>query len=306
MKLDPRHVSSAPNLARQFQSAQPFRFLAVDNFLDPNDCNRLLEEFPAFEAKWAVNEMGIAGRKSAIPNIRQISPAYRDFDQLMQSPTFLAFMGKLTGIDNLLYDPDYVGGGTHENLHGQDLDVHVDFNFHPKKLWHRRLNLIVFLNPQWEAEWGGCLELQKDPWNPNANETVSVVPILNRAVLFETTESSWHGFKKINLSNQSLSRKSLAVYFYTKDRPAEETEAAHGTVYAPQPLPDHLQPGHTLSQEDTDTLHILVERRNSQIRFLYERELEFARTMREITESPSFQLGRVLTWPARFLRDKLR
>jgi hypothetical protein len=206
----------------------------------------------------------------------------------------------------LLYDPAYVGGGTHENLDGQDLDLHVDFNFHPSKGWHRRLNLIVFLNRQWEASWGGCLELHRDPWDASRNEIVSVVPVLNRAVIFETTEASWHGFRKITVPSADVSRRSLAVYFYTKTRPAEEAAAPHATVYVPQGLPEWFAPGHVLTAEDVHDLQVMTERRNAQIRFLYERELEFSEALVEMRDSLSFRAGRMLTAPLRWVRDRVR
>ena len=308
MQIRQEHLNNAAELAREFQIAKPFRHLVLDNFLDEEFCKRLLNEFPGFDKKWALNESGLVGRKAAVPDIKGIGPAYREFDQLMQANDFLQFIGKVAGIDSLLYDAQYVGGGTHENLDGQELDLHVDFNFHPKKVWHRRLNLIVFLNPVWEPSWGGCLELHKDPWNPEADECVTVVPELNRAVLFETTESSWHGFRKITIpgDRQDLSRRSLAVYFYTKSRSVEETAVPHATVYVPLPLPKHLQAGYTLSKEDADVLKELIDRRNGQIRFLYERELEFSEAIHALTGSLSFRAGRLFTWPARWLRDQIR
>lgn len=296
-------VDQADRLREQFRAAQPFRYAVIDDFLDTAFFARLMAEFPSFDAQKAVNELGQQGRKAVVSNIAAISPAYREFDALIRSRDFLALMEKITSIDGLRYDPDYVGGGTHENLDGQDLDPHVDFNYHPTRHTHRRLNLILFLNPEWSEEWGGCLELFRDPWAPGAEQSASVVPLANRAVIFETTESSWHGFRRIRLpeEKQHLSRRSIAVYFYTNERPSEETSAPHGTVYVPRPLPAQLEAGHTLTPDEVHELEVLVARRDAQIRYLYEREREFSAVMQATTESLSFRLGRALTWPLRKL-----
>lgn len=306
--LNPAVRAHADEFARHFAAAQPFRHAVIDDFLDPGFCRSLIAEFPAFNEKYALNEYGEIGGKAAVPDITRLGPAYKRFDALMRDRAFLELMGRIAGIEALLYDPDYIGGGTHENLSGQELDLHVDFNYHPKTFDHRRLNLIVFLNPEWSEDWGGCLELRKDPWNLAVGEARVVVPLANRAVLFETTEHSWHGFTRIELPEEKkhLSRRSLAVYFYTRERPGEETAPSHATIYIPRPLPDHLQPGYTLQQCDVDTLHALIESRNAQIRYLYEREKNDESELKEliarIVKSPSFRLGRALTWPARKLR----
>ncbi len=303
--LHPSLRNGADEFARQFGAAEPFRHVVIDRFLDPDFCQDLIREFPGFDAKYAFNERGELGGKAAIPNIARLGPAYRRFDGLMRDRAFLDLMGHIAGIDALLYDPDYVGGGTHENRAGQELDLHIDFNYHPRTFRHRRLNLIVFLNPEWNPAWGGCLELRKDPWSPANGEMKLIVPLANRAVLFETSERSWHGFTRIELPEEKrgLSRRSLAVYFYTRKRPANETAPAHATVYIPRPIPDYVKPGYTLRQEDVDLLRKLIERRNMQIHFLYEREKEVNAMLTRITRSPSFMLSRLLTWPARKLRD---
>lgn len=303
--LDQGIFKRADELNREFTSSQPFRHVIIDKILDPEYCGKLMAEFPAFDTTHALNERGETGRKAVFTDLARLGPAYARFDQMIRSPEFLALLSRITGIPSLLYDPEYVGGGTHENLDGQELDSHVDFNYHPRRQWHRRLNLIVFLNPEWEQDWGGCLELLPDPWTAEgARPAAVVVPIANRAVLFETNEHSWHGFRRIQLPGgmQHVSRRSVAVYFYSAGRPASETEASHGTVYVHRQPGEQIRAGHTLQQQDVDEVRTLLARRDTHIKFLYERELEFSKLISGILRSPSFRLGRALTWPARAIR----
>lgn len=68
----------------------------------------------------------------------------------------------------------------------------------------------MFLNPQWEEGWGGYLELREPA--ARGDDVRRVVPLENRAVIFETTESSWHGFPVIATPPaRGITRRSLAV-----------------------------------------------------------------------------------------------
>jgi hypothetical protein len=291
-------------LRERFSTARPFRHVVIDPFLAPSFCERLIAEFPSFDERNALNEMGEAGGKAVVSTVRQISSAYAEFDRLMRAQAFRDWLGGVTEIRRLLYDPEYAGGGTHENLDGQELDWHVDFNYHPTCPLHRRLNLIVFLNPQWNKEWGGCLEFHRNPWRCHGIPgRPSILPLSNTCVIFETTERSWHGFERIRLPQDGhfRSRRSIAVYFYSKTRPADETAPPHGTIYAPRGLPLELAPGYTLRADDVENIEMLLSRRDRQIRYLYERELDLSRTLAGIFRSPSFRLGRSLTWPLRKL-----
>jgi hypothetical protein len=291
----------AEALGGEFQSARPFRHLVIDDFLTPEFCRQLMAEFPAFDAKKARNELGELGGKAVFTDLPRLGPAYSRLDGLFRSGEFLSFMGRITSIPDLLYDRDYVGGGTHENLDGQDLDPHVDFNYHPTTYRHRRLNLIIFLNPEWQEEWGGALELHVNPWLPaEENPLKTIVPVANRAVVFETSETSWHGFNRITLPPEKKheSRRSIAVYYYTKRRPADDTGLPHSTIYVPRPLPEQFQPGYTLRDEDVDTLRKVVARRDMQIRFLYEREKEFSSTV-HLMSSKAYKFYMAMIQPLR-------
>jgi len=310
--IQPEIRQRSDALGEQFQQARPFPHLVIEHFLQPDFCQRLLKEFPGFDERLALNEFGEVGRKAVQEKLPQIGPAYRRLDDLLRSDEFLMFLSSITGIPELLYDPAYVGGGTHENLEGQDLDVHVDFNLHPKTHLHRRLNLILFLNPEWQAEWGGCLELHRNPWVPlEEDEIVTIEPLLNRMAIFETSEVSWHGFRRIHLppEKKSLSRRSIAVYFYTKNRPEQQVAPSHATVYAPRRLPEQIRAGHTLTIEDEQTVRDLLARRDTHIRFLYEREKEFSEAMddmRRALSSASYKLACTLTWPLRKVKRAVK
>ena len=336
-----------PLLAEQFRKADPFSHVLIENFVEPSFLNRLIHEFPAFDREKALNEHGEVGGKAVHENLSALGEAYRQLDELLASPDLLALISEITGIPDLLYDPEYVGGGTHENRHGQELDPHVDFNYHPTNRWHRRLNLILFLNEEWKPEWGGSLQVHSDPWERDKPDRVkSYLPLANHCVLFETSEVSWHGFPRIDLPENrwALSSRSIAVYFYTKTRPKEQTAPDHSTVYVPRPLADTFRAGHTLSDADAGELKKAVERRDRQMQYLYEREKEFAlvvegchwrlgkhekeierlealnreqyeeieklkrehaEALDRIFHSPTFRLGYVLSWPARVLKGLL-
>src|SRR5690606_14149477 len=120
--------------------------------------------------------------------------AYATLDRGLRSPEFLNLLSRISGIPNLLFDPHYYGGGTHENLHGMELDPHIDFNLHPETGLHRRLNLLLYLNDEWDESWGGALELHTNPWlHPALDEVKTISPVLNRCVIFATSDRSWHG-----------------------------------------------------------------------------------------------------------------
>ena len=268
--LNPAIAARADELAAQFQRREPFRHVVIDDFLAPEFCARLLAEFPPFERGNARNEAGELGNKSTIEKIRGLGAAYTALDENIQTRAFLDLIGRITGIPDLLYDPWYFGGGTHENRHGQDLDAHVDFNRHPIEHWHRRLNLIVYLNHEWDAAWGGALDLHSDPRAPD-DAIVSIAPRYNRAVIFETTEWSWHGFRRIDLPDdlRALSRKSIALYFYTTQRPQDELADTHSTIYVDPPLPRRFKAGWTLSEADVLELRVLLTRRDQHNQRLY-------------------------------------
>lgn len=313
------------SLHDKFRNADPFPHVVlereqIEQVLGVDLLQQLADDFPAFESENARDDYGNVNGKAVRTDVRDLSPAYRDLDAIIQSQPFLDLISRITGIPHLLYDPDYVGGGTHENLTGTELNYHIDFNYHPARKWHRRLNLILFLNEQWEAAWGGVLQLHRNAWEDSGTPDAEVIPAFGRAVIFETSERSWHGFEAVATAPDGsvLSRRSIALYFYTEDRPLDEVFPEHGTHYTGRPLPDWCQPGNQLTSTQIDQLQEMLDERDVGLKFLYSRELEWSGQMGILREevsmlrgrvtalesSRAYRLGRLLTAPARFLRRR--
>lgn len=281
--INPDIIAKADDFRQHFVNAKPFRHVVMESFFTADKMAELHDQFPRFERKNALNEFGAVGGKAVVTNLKQVSPAYEAFYTYLNSRPFLDAMSALTGIPDLLPDPALYGGGTHENVEGQELDPHVDYNYINQGKLHRRLNLLVYLNKEWEEGWGGSIELHSNPRRYVEDQVTGFLPLYNRALLFETNEYSWHGFRKIRLppDKKHLTRKSIAIYLYTTTRPDEEVASAHSTFYVQRPLPDYIRPGHTLDKDSYQEILTLLRRRDDWIEAYQKQELQNSHTSME-------------------------
>lgn len=221
-------------LRKRFDSAQPFRFLAIDDFLEPAFAREVAAAYPRFEDARqqgfefrAVNEL----RKVQITDSSLFPDPVRRLHEALASPAFLDDLVSITGIPALLADPLLAGGGIHVTGPRGRLDVHVDFNLIEDRGLHRRLNILVFLNPEWREDWGGQIEL----WDADVRRRHhSFLPIFNRCVLFETSRISFHGVAAVRCPAET-SRRSFAAYYYTKEAPAGWDGTVHSTIFQARP-----------------------------------------------------------------------
>lgn len=252
--LSTEFKNSTERLSQSFQKNSPCPHVSVQSLLEHNFCRRLISEFPACDPsvleKFHAN--GMRGGKTKHQRIRELGDSFCAFDDLVQSKEFLEILTRITGISNLIYDPEYYGGGSHESLNGERLLPHIDYNYHPTTRWYRRLNLLIYLNPEWQAEWGGQLELHSDPLTPDKDQITRCSAGMNNCTLLETTSTSWHGFPAIELPHDKrhLTRRSIAVYYYTLQPPSDDTALNRSTVYVDEPLPSHITAGHVMTEKD--------------------------------------------------------
>ncbi|MEI6299847.1 MAG: 2OG-Fe(II) oxygenase [Betaproteobacteria bacterium] len=212
----------------QYASARPFPHIVLDNLFDPALLDRILDEFPGpDQIKWQRfdNNQEI---KLAAASETYFGTTTRLLMYHLNSFTFLEFLGKVTGIPNLLPDPGFDGGGLHQIQRGGKLGVHADFNKHPRYGLDRRLNMLIYLNKNWREEYGGHLEL----WDRDMTRCEEkVLPLFNRVMLFSTTDFTFHGHPDPLRCPEGISRKSLALYYFSNGRPAEETSGVHSTIF---------------------------------------------------------------------------
>jgi hypothetical protein len=141
--------------------------------------------------------------------------AARDLLFALNSYEMIDFLESITGINGLLPDPHFHGAGLQQTKTGGKLGVHVDFNWHDKLQLDRRLNVLIYLNQDWQEEWGGYLEL----WSADMSEAVEkILPLFNRCVIFATSDISYHGLPDPVRCPESESRKQINHYYYSSGR----------------------------------------------------------------------------------------
>lgn len=265
--LNPQVVGRVSSIRSEFRTGDPFPHVCIDNFLLDSEAENLLRDFPPFDPERAKNEFGQVGPKCVWNDLQSISPNYRRLYGYLSSREFLDMVSDMTGIPDLQFDPHMYGGGTHENVSGAELDPHIDFNYDARTGYHRRLNLLIYLNREWSVDWGGAIELHSNPfgWFDGSDRVKTLNATFNRCVIFETSEKSWHGFRRIAVpsSGKTLSRKLISIYLYTKDRPVSEVAPPHGTFYVPYSVPESVKPGATLSGDDCQEILRLMRKRDS-------------------------------------------
>jgi Rps23 Pro-64 3,4-dihydroxylase Tpa1-like proline 4-hydroxylase len=218
-------------LREPYATAEPFPHIVLDGLFDDEVLDAVLREFPDREAmKWREFDSPTEKKLGYYHETSSISKTVRAFLNDLNSFEMLLWLEAVTGIEGLIPDPYFGGGGLHQIEPGGFLKVHADFNIHPKLKLDRRLNMLVYLNKDWREEYGGHLEL----WD---RETIAcrkkILPLFNRTVIFSTTDTSFHGHPHPLTSPPGVTRKSVSLYYYTAGRPEGERSAPHDTLFIP-------------------------------------------------------------------------
>lgn len=202
----------AGDLHDEFRAARPYPHVVIDDFLPVDVAEALAQEFSQIgEESWKhyhhYNE-----RKLAITDLERMPETTQKVVEALQSDRAVDMVTKLSGLEGLISDPSLEGAGMHLVRRGGFLNVHTDFLTHTKQRhWSRHINLLIYLNKEWQEEWNGNLEL----WDDDLTECLqSIPPLFNRCVIFNTIEKSYHGHPEKLSCPPEESRKSLLLYYY--------------------------------------------------------------------------------------------
>jgi hypothetical protein len=234
LHLDARAARAlGEELSGSYSFAEPFPHIVIDDFLPADLAERIVAAFPReMGAGDTLFETGYAGHHK-----RQVFPGdcdgfTRDLFGFFNSAPVLQFLEGMTLVPKLVADPYFEGGGFHEIFTGGKLGIHADFRVHERLNLQRRLNMLIYLNKDWRAEWGGELEL----WDRGMKAKVrGVAPLFNRCVVFSTDADSYHGHPDPLACPPEVSRKSMALYYYTASERIVEEVPANSTMYRARP-----------------------------------------------------------------------
>jgi Rps23 Pro-64 3,4-dihydroxylase Tpa1-like proline 4-hydroxylase len=202
---------------------EPYKHLVIDNFFEKDLVDKCLSNFPELnENQWEFsNDKDIEIKyRSKWTSEFDIPEGLVDAIRIMNGADFLRSISEVFQIQKLVPDSYFTGGGLNITKRGGLLDIHVDGNYHDATGLNRRLNALFFLNPGWKKEWGGEFGL----YDENGDKCVKKIePISNRIIIFDTHDKSYHGLPDPINFPEEVSRKSILLYYYTKEsRPSEQ------------------------------------------------------------------------------------
>jgi len=215
--------------AAQYQSGEPYHHICLDNFLPMDVINKVRADLDSLPDAGRSFDAAQERFKSQY-NPDRLPDYSRHLFQAFNSRAFILFLEEMTGIKGLIPDPYFVGAGIHKTLTGGHLDIHADFNVHKQMRVERRLNILIYLNPEWKAEYGGSFEV----WSKDmSTKMASFAPTENRMCCFSTGSDTFHGNPEPVNHPDGLPRQSIALYYYTATWDSSRVE--HSTLFKPRP-----------------------------------------------------------------------
>ena len=203
------------DLKKIYLNSKPFPHVVIDDFLSSEFAKRLENDCRNISPNINVSDNFQQKKKFAFNDWSKMPDSLMKACSFFNSGNFIDFLESITNIKGLISDPFLMGGGLHQTNRGGFLKMHTDFNWHNKIKLNRRINILFYLNSRYEKNWDGQLLLSKKPSKEETKDMISIEPIANRLVIFNTNDTTFHGHPEPLYFPEDYPRTSLAFYFYT-------------------------------------------------------------------------------------------
>jgi len=195
----------------------PFPHLVLDNFLHENVLDNLLNEMKelTLDKSYYYGDPVIEKNKFAFKD--NLGENLHLIFKELNSDEWIQILENTFSIKGLIRNNLRLqGAGVHKVLNEGFLCMHTDFEAYQDNTYgilDRRINLLLYMNPDWKEEYGGSLCLFE-----NNSQTIvkKISPILNRCVIF-LTPGNMHGHPDILHLPDEIARQSITTYYYTRN-----------------------------------------------------------------------------------------
>jgi Rps23 Pro-64 3,4-dihydroxylase Tpa1-like proline 4-hydroxylase len=209
-----RLMQIAAARSSDYRGAAPFPHIMLDGLFSNALLDQAVAELPAASAKWTtyntVNES-----KQVCSDAGLFGPTAEIIVHALNSAPFVRFLERLTGITGLIPDPHLHAAGYMKVSPGGFLGLHYDFATQRELKLDRRINVLLYLNRDWDPAWGGALELHSnDPVTQPGHKEVRIEPFFNRMAIFNTP-NALHGHRQPLTCPKGRARLCLSWYYYT-------------------------------------------------------------------------------------------
>ena len=217
---------------RDFKSAQPMPMTVIDNFLPEEIALGMYDEINSIdEHQW--REFTRNGSHQLELNKLNLTPLAHEVTGYLHSASAMSKLSAMTGIPGLIPDPYLIGAGYSKSYRGDVLKVHTDFNWNETLKLHRAASMIIYLTPDWQAEWNGGLDFYD---HERVNVVTHVDCLFNRCLIWEYHKFGWHGHTSPLMCPANKPRTTFRLFFYTSNSTYKEDDPPHRSQYWYDPI----------------------------------------------------------------------
>ena len=186
----------------------------------------IYDRFPASDAMML--KRSIKENKHVAAQMDAFDPLLEEAVYAFQDPRVVEQIAQISGLRTLEPDVDLYAGGISAMSKGAYLRPHLDNSHDKDRQRYRVLNLLYYITPGWQEDYGGSLQL----WDEGPRGKPRTFPSLfNSLVIMLTNKGSWHSVNQVHHDGR---RCCVSNYYFSRQSP-DEGEYFHATSFRGEP-----------------------------------------------------------------------